>query len=147
MSTIHSRDGRTARAKRLGRGPGSGRGTTSGYGHKGAKSRSGRKRKAYFEGGQNPISVKVPKRGFNNKRFRKEYQVVNLAAIARIADQADVIDRELLLQKRIVRSAVLPLKVLGNGELDKEVTVRAHKFSKTARQKIEDAHGKAEDLV
>ncbi len=127
--------------KRIGRGPGSGRGKTAGRGHKGQKSRSGHSRRPGFEGGQMPLIRRVPKRGFTNI-FRKEYAVVNLARLAELDGE---ITPEVLVEKGMVRSG-LPVKVLANGDLDKKLTVSAHKFSKAARAKIEAAGGRCEVL-
>ncbi len=146
LNTVFSKDDKTKKAKRIGRGPGSGKGTTSGYGHKGARSRSGRKRKAYFEGGQNPISIKVPKRGFNNKRFRTDYQIINLSALSAVAETTDTIDKKTLVNHKLLDSTEVAVKILGNGELSKAVTIRADKFSKGAREKIEQINGKIEEL-
>jgi large subunit ribosomal protein L15 len=129
--------------KRVGRGPGSGLGKTAGRGHKGQRSRSGYSRRIGFEGGQMPLIRRVPKRGFTNI-FRKEYAVVNLDRLAEIQlDEGGDITPELLVEKGVVRSG-LPVKVLGNGEIDKALNVTAHKFSKSAQEKIEKAGGKCE---
>ena len=122
--------------KRVGRGPGSGLGKTAGRGEKGQKSRSGYSRRPGFEGGQMPLIRRVPKRGFTNI-FRTEYTVVNLAQLAGLEGE---IGPELLASRGLVRAG-RPLKVLGDGEVDSALTVRAHKFSKAARAKIEAAGG------
>ncbi len=127
--------------KRVGRGPGSGRGKTAGRGHKGQKSRSGHSRRPGFEGGQMPLIRRVPKRGFTNI-FRKEYAVVNLARLAELDGE---VTPEVLVEKGIARAG-LPVKILANGDLDKKLTVSAHKFSKAARAKIEAAGGRCEVL-
>jgi len=127
--------------KRIGRGPGSGTGKTAGRGEKGQKSRSGYSRRPGFEGGQMPLIRRVPKRGFTNI-FRTEYTVVNLAQLAGLEGE---IGPELLASKGLVRAG-RPLKVLGDGEVDSALTVRAHKFSKAARAKIEAAGGTCEEL-
>jgi len=127
--------------KRVGRGPGSGLGKTAGRGEKGQKSRSGYSRRPGFEGGQMPLIRRVPKRGFTNI-FRTEYTVVNLAQLAGLEGE---IGPELLASKGLVRAG-RPLKVLGDGEVDSALTVRAHKFSKAARAKIEAAGGTCEEL-
>ena len=133
-------------AKRLGRGIGSGLGKTSGKGTKGQNSRSGGGVRPGFEGGQMPLIRKLPRRGFNNKVFDKEYNVINVEVLNNFADDS-VITVELLKEKNII-SKVAPygLKVLGNGNLDKKLTVKASKFSETAIQKITKAGGQAEVL-
>ena len=125
--------------KRIGRGPGSGHGKTAGRGHKGQRSRSGFSQRAGFEGGQMPLVRRVPKRGFTNI-FRTEYQVVN---VARLADLKGEVTPESLVEQGLVRSGQ-PVKVLGNGEIATALKVKAHKFSATARAKIEAAGGSCE---
>jgi len=133
------------KGKRVGRGIGSGRGKTSGKGHKGAKARSGGGTyNPGFEGGQMPLMRRIPKRGFTNK-FRKEWNIINLSTIEtleRIKD-GSVVDKDFLVTNKIINKR-LPLKVLGKGKLKKSVTVKANAFSKTAKQAIEEAGGKAE---
>jgi large subunit ribosomal protein L15 len=127
--------------KRVGRGPGSGLGKTAGRGEKGQKSRSGYSRRAGFEGGQMPLVRRVPKRGFTNI-FRSEYAVINLAQLAGLEGE---VTPELLASRGLVRSG-RPLKVLGDGEIEAALAVKAHKFSKSARAKIEAAGGSCEEL-
>ena len=132
--------------KRLGQGIGSGTGKTAGKGHKGHKSRSGGGVRPGFEGGQMPLARRVPKRGFNNARFAVEYQVVNLESLAKKADKfegGEISARE-LYEARLIRSASLPVKLLGVGEVTRQFTVRVNAVSKSARQKIEAAGGKVE---
>ena len=131
--------------KRIGRGQGSGNGKTAGRGHKGAKSRSGFHYKRGFEGGQMPLHRRVPKRGFHNP-FRVEYEVVNLDTIDARFDAGTVVTPDLLREHRLVQSADKPVKVLGRGEIAKKLTVRAHKFSGKAAEKIAAAGGAAESL-
>jgi len=131
--------------KRIGRGQGSGNGKTAGRGHKGAKSRSGFHYKRGFEGGQMPLHRRVPKRGFHNP-FRVEYEVVNLDTIEARFDAGTVVTPELLREHRLVQSADKPVKVLGRGDIAKKLTVRAHKFSGKAAEKIAAAGGAAESL-
>ena len=144
MSLNNLRPPRGARRnrKRVGRGPGSGHGKTASRGSKGAKSRSGFRFKRGFEGGQMPLHRRVPKRGFNNK-WRKEYTAVNLEKLA-IFDAGTIVTPELLMQRGIVKNLRDGLKVLGDGELKEAITVRAHKFSARAQEKITAAGGKAE---
>src|ERR671936_906411 len=130
--------------KRIGRGQGSGSGKTATRGHKGAKSRSGFKFKRGFEGGQMPLHRRVPKRGFHNP-FRTEYVVVNLDTIAERFDANSVVTPELLRERGLVRSAG-QIKVLARGDISKKLTVRAHKFSGKAAEKIAAAGGAAEVL-
>ena len=134
--------GATKKTKRVGRGPGSGSGKTAGKGHKGQKARSGGVKGAGFEGGQMPLQRRIPKRGFKNI-FRKEYAVVNLSDLETMAG-TDVVTPDVLLQKGLIKDMKAGLKVLGMGELKAKITVRAHKFSKSAMEKIQAAGGKAE---
>jgi len=127
---------------RKGRGPGSGNGKTAGKGHKGQNARSGGGVRPGFEGGQIPLYRKHPKRGFNNK-FAKVYTVVNVEQLNVFEDGA-VVDLEALMAKRIVRKVVDGVKILGNGELTRKLTVKATVFSATAKEKIEAAGGKIE---
>ena len=133
-------------AKRKGRGAGSGNGKTAGKGHKGQNARSGGGVRVGFEGGQMPIYRRLPKRGFNNLRFTKTYQVVNVDALNDFEENA-VITSEELLKKGLISDVTAPVKFLGYGEIEvKGLTVKAAKFSATAAQKIEAAGGKAEVL-
>ena len=132
-------------AYRKGRGPGSGNGKTAGTGHKGQNARSGGGVRPGFEGGQLPLYRKLPKRGFNNAKFAKVYAIVNVAALNVFEDGA-VVDLAALLEKKIVRKANDGLKVLGNGELSKKLTVKATIFSASAKEKIEAAGGKIEEV-
>ncbi len=125
--------------KRLGRGPGSGLGKTAGKGHKGMLARSGSANVAGFEGGQMPLARRLPKRGFHNP-FRMEYVVVNLKTLSAL-DQH--VTPQVLYEKRIVKKQSRPIKILGVGELDKPMTIEAHKFSQSALRKIEQAGGQA----
>ena len=129
-------------AWRKGRGPGSGNGKTAGKGHKGQNARSGGGVRPGFEGGQIPLYRKLPKRGFKN-HFATEYTTVNISALNRFEDGA-VVDYETLLSAGIARKAADGLKLLGNGSLDKKLTVRAAAFTATAKEKIEAAGGKCE---
>ena len=130
-------------AWRKGRGAGSGNGKTAGKGHKGQNARSGGGVRPGFEGGQLPLYRKLPKRGFNNKRFATVYAIVNVEALNVFEDGA-VVDLEALMAKKIVRKANDGLKILGGGELTKKLTVKASVFSATAKEKIEAAGGKIE---
>ena len=132
--------------KRIGRGQGSGNGKTAGRGHKGAKSRSGYKFKRGFEGGQMPLHRRVPKRGFHNP-FRVEYEVVNLDTLVLKFDTGAVITPELLREHGIVSRGTNKVKILARGDVDKALTVRAHKFSGKAAEKIAAAGGTAEAIA
>jgi large subunit ribosomal protein L15 len=132
--------------KRIGRGHGSGNGKTAGRGHKGAKSRSGFKFKRGFEGGQMPLHRRVPKRGFHNP-FRVEYEVVNLDTLALKFEAGTVITPELLREHRLVPGGKALVKILARGDIAKALTVRAHKFSGKAAEKIAAAGGTAEALT
>jgi large subunit ribosomal protein L15 len=134
--------GAKKKAKRVGRGVGSGHGKTSTKGHKGQKARSGGVKGPGFEGGQMPLQRRIPKRGFTNI-FRKEYAIVNLGDLAR-AGGADPVTPELLMEKGLIKNIKDGVKVLGMGDFNEKVTVRAHKFSKSAVDKIQAAGGKAE---
>ena len=131
-------------AWRKGRGPGSGNGKTAGKGHKGQNARSGGGVRPGFEGGQLPLYRKLPKRGFKN-RFAVNYAIVNVSELNKFEDGA-VIDLATLVEKRIVRKPLDGLKVLGAGELTKKITVKATVFSATAKEKIEAAGGKIEEV-
>jgi large subunit ribosomal protein L15 len=135
--------GATHSRKRVGRGPGSGHGKTAGRGSKGQKSRSGYRHQRGFEGGQMPLHRRVPKRGFTNI-FRTEYDVVNLGALD-VFDAGDSITPEKLALRRLAHGR-RPIKILGDGELKKPLTVSAHKFSASARSRIEAAGGRCEVL-
>ncbi|MGB4313715.1 MAG: 50S ribosomal protein L15 [bacterium] len=128
--------------KRVGRGIGSGLGKTSGRGHKGQKARSGGGVRPGFEGGQNPLYVRLPKRGFKNI-FRKEFVEVNIEQLNRFADDT-IVTPELLLESGIIKKVKDGVKILGKGELEKKLEVRANRFSKSAVEKITAAGGKAE---
>ena len=134
--------GSTTAPKRLGRGVGSGLGKTSGKGHKGSEARSGGGKAQGFEGGQMKLVRRIPKRGFTNI-YAKEYATINLSALEAFEDGA-VVDAQALKNAGIVKNAKDGIKVLGNGELTKKLTVKAAKFSKSAAEKIEGNGGKAE---
>ena len=146
LSKLSPPPGATRRKKRVGRGEGSGTGVTAGRGHKGQKSRSGYKRKRGFEGGQMPLHRRVPKRGFHN-RFRVEYTVVNLDTLSERFEEGTEVTPERLRERRIVRDARAPIKVLARGELTKKLSVRAHKFSRRAAEAITSAGGHVEVLT
>lgn len=134
--------GSTTDAKRKGRGHGSGNGKTAGKGHKGQKARSGGSIRPGFEGGQTMLARRIPKRGFNNI-FATKYAIVNVADLDKFEDGA-VVDTNALMEKGIIKKELDGVKVLGNGEISKNLTVKAAKFSAAAKEKIEKAGGKAE---
>jgi large subunit ribosomal protein L15 len=146
LNTIKPKKGSTRASKRLGRGVGSGTGKTAGRGHKGAGSRVGGPHKPYFEGGQTSLIRRIPKRGFTNI-FKKEYQIVNIGDIDKIDAQGADIGSDVLLKSGLIKSKNKMIKVLGNGEMTKSLNIKAHAFSKSAREKIEKAKGKAEVLT
>lgn len=143
LHTLSPGPGSRREARRVGRGIGSGRGKTSGRGHKGQGARSGGGKGPGFEGGQTPLQIRLPKRGFNNKRFGRTYATVNIATLEQF-DADTVVTPELLVEKRVIRNAKDGIKVLGDGELTRALTVRAHAFSKSAAAKIEAAGGNIE---
>jgi large subunit ribosomal protein L15 len=143
LSNLRAPRKASEKRKRVGRGMGSGMGKTSTRGHKGQRSRSGSRIMRGFEGGQMPLHRRLPKRGFTNI-FKTEYEVVNLERLASLGESE--ITPELLRKAGVVRSRNTLVKVLGQGELSGAITVRAHKFSKSAQEKIEKAGGKVEVL-
>jgi len=131
-------------ARRVGRGPSSGSGKTSGKGHKGQKARSGGSVRPGFEGGQMPMQRRLPKRGFRNI-FRKEFAVLNLKDLAQLEDVSEITP-EVLVEKRLVGGKSQGIKLLGEGEISRPVTVRLHAVSGSAREKITAAGGKVEEI-
>ncbi len=144
LNELRPPKGSTHAKKRLGKGQGSGHGKTSGKGHKGQLARSGGKSRPWFEGGQMPLQRRMPKRGFTNI-FRKEYTIVNLDKLNGFEDGA-IVTPKLLKSVGIIKKWKDGVKILGNGELEKSLTVKAHRFSKSALSKIQDAGGKAEEI-
>ena len=144
LHTLKPAKGSTHSRRRLGRGPGSGLGGTSTRGHKGAMARSGYKKKIGFEGGQMPLARRLPKRGFDNA-WKKVYTVINLCTIEDYFEEGEDVTMDALVAKGLVKKVEqYGLKVLGNGELTKKVTVKANKFTGSAKEKIEKIGGKAE---
>jgi large subunit ribosomal protein L15 len=144
VAEILERAGKKPTRKRVGRGPGSGLGKTSGRGHKGAKSRSGWKRRYSYEGGQLPLIRRLPKRGFSNARFRVLYDVVNLSTLDEVFDSGSRVDLAALVARGVLKPRHGRLKVLGSGELSKKLTIAADRISESARQKVEKAGGSVE---
>jgi large subunit ribosomal protein L15 len=136
-------EGSKKKCKRVGRGVGSGHGKTSCKGHKGQKARSGGGKGAGFEGGQMPLQRRLPKRGFRNYPFSREYAVINLRDISKIND-VDIITPEVLVQRGMVRNTKDGLKILSEGEITRAITIKAHAFSSAAVDKITKAGGKTE---
>ena len=135
--------GSTTASKRLGRGVGSGLGKTSGKGHKGAKARSGGGKRPGFEGGQMPLYRRVPKKGFSNYPFKTVYETVNVERLE-VFENGDVVTPETLIEKGIIRKVCDGVKIMGNGDLTKKLTVKAAKFTAAAKEKIEAVGGTAE---
>ena len=136
-------EGSKKSVKRIGRGAGSGQGKTAGKGHKGQKARAGRGMRPGFEGGQMPLQRRIPKRGFNNI-FAKEIVAVNVAALDKAFEDGATVTVDALIEKGLIKKALDGVKVLGNGEISKKLTVQVNSFSDSAKQKIEAAGGKAE---
>ena len=136
--------GSTKSAWRKGRGVGSGNGKTAGRGHKGQNARTGGGVRPGIEGGQIPLYRRLPKRGFTNSLFKKEYAIINLETLDKLFNDGDAVSMETLLEKGVIRKELNGLKVLGRGEITKKLTVKAAIFSASAKEKIEAAGGKAE---
>lgn len=144
LQDLRPAEGSTHKAKRLGQGPGSGKGKTAGKGNKGDKARTGGGVRPGFEGGQMPLTRRTPKRGFNNYRFAKVFQVVNLEALDKKFDAGAEIDSEAMYNARVIRKKNIPVKILAGGELTKALKVKAAAFSAEAAKKIEAAGGSHE---
>ena len=143
LNNLPKNAGSTHRGKRVGRGPGSGLGKTSGRGENGQKSRSGASIPAVFEGGQTPLFRRLHKRGFSNAKFKVRYATINVGDLNRFKD-GEVITPELLKELGIVKKQLAGVKVLGDGTLEKKVTIKAHRFTQSALKKIEESGSKAE---
>ena len=135
--------GKHKRRRRVGRGTGSGLGKTCGRGHKGQSSRAGKNQQITKEGGQMPLFRRLPKRGFNNANFARRYSIVNVSQLEKF-DEGCQVTPEILCQAGLIDSADVMVKILGDGELNRKLTVLAHKFSRSAQQKITSAGGAAE---
>jgi len=146
INELKPAEGSKRKPKRIGRGLGSGHGRTSTKGHKGQKARSGGAKGPGFEGGQMPLQRRTPKRGFTNAPFKKVYSIVNLDDLNKIIDNVEVITPEVLLEKGIIKKIKDGVKILGNGDIKKSITIKTHAISKSARQKIESKGGKVEVL-
>ena len=141
LDSLKPSKGSIKNKKRIGRGHGSGLGKTSGRGHKGAGQRSGNKRRPWFEGGQMPLARRLPRRGFTNI-FKEEIQIVNISDLNRIEKNSEI-DPVVLQENGMIRSSLKPVKILGEGDIDKKLNVTASAFSASAKNKIEKAGGKA----
>lgn len=140
LNNLSPTKGSTHKKKRVGRGPGSGLGKTAGRGHKGQKSRSGYSKKIGFEGGQMPLQRRLPKRGFTNI-FKKKWLEISLAKLEESFNAGDEITPEVLHEKGLIKKAKHDLVILGNGNISKALKISAHRFTKTAREKIEKVGG------
>ena len=139
LDSLKPSKGSIKNKKRIGRGHGSGLGKTSGRGHKGAGQRSGNKRRPWFEGGQMPLARRLPRRGFTNI-FKEEIQIVNISDLNRIEKNSEI-DPVVLQENGMIRSSLKPVKILGEGDIDKKLNVKASAFSASAKNKIEKAGG------
>jgi large subunit ribosomal protein L15 len=146
LNNLKPAKGSTHKKKRVGRGPGSGLGKTSGRGHKGQKSRSGYSSRPGFEGGQMPLQRRLPKRGFTNI-FKKQWIEISLAKIDANFNDGDEITPDVLHERGLIKKAKHDLVILGNGEVSKALKISAHRFTKTAKDKIEKAGGSATEIV
>ena len=145
LNNLHPAPGSTHKKKRLGRGPGSGLGKTSGKGHKGQKSRSGYSSRPGFEGGQMPLQRRLPKRGFTNI-FKKQWIEIGLGKIEQNFNAGDEVTPEILHERGLIKKAKHDLVILGTGEITKSLKISAHRFTKSAREKIEKAGGTATEI-
>ena len=139
LDSLKPAKGSIKNRKRIGRGHGSGLGKTSGRGHKGAGQRSGNKKRPWFEGGQMPLARRLPRRGFTNI-FKEKFQIVNISDLIKIEKNSNI-DAVVLYENGFVRSSLKPVKILGDGKIDKKINVTASAFSNTAKNKIEKAGG------
>lgn len=146
LNEIKPAHGSKKSSKRLGRGCGGGTGCTAGHGNNGHKARSGSTNKLYFEGGQTPLSRRLPKRGFHNN-FKVSYQIVNVGALDGLNVGEKEITVDVLFDQGLIHKKEMPVKILGDGDLTKPFVIKVHSFSKSAREKIEKAKGKAEVVV
>lgn len=146
LNNLKPASGSTHKKKRVGRGPGSGLGKTAGKGHKGQKSRSGYSSKIGFEGGQMPLQRRLPKRGFTNI-FKKKWLEVSLAKLEESFNAGDEITPEILHERGLIKKAKHDLVILGSGEISKALKISAHRFTQTAKEKIEKAGGSITEIV
>ncbi len=146
IDDVHRGITKKKKRKRVGRGPGSGHGKTAGRGHKGYYSRAGASRRTGFEGGQTPMFRRIAKRGFNNRQFAADVAIVNVSALERAFEDGATICPDALFEKGLASKRCDVIKVLGNGNLTKKMTVKAHRFSKSAEEKIAAAGGTVERI-
>jgi ribosomal protein L15, bacterial/organelle len=146
LNNLHPAKGSTHKKKRVGRGPGSGLGKTAGRGHKGQKSRSGYSSRTGFEGGQMPLQRRLPKRGFTNI-FKKQWLEISLAKLEENFNAGDQVTPEILHERGLIKKAKYDLVILGTGEVTKVLNISAHRFTKTAKEKIEKVGGTATEIV
>lgn len=146
LNNLHPAEGSTHKKKRVGRGPGSGLGKTAGRGNKGQKSRSGYSAKVGFEGGQMPLHRQLPKRGFTNI-FKKEWIEISLAVIEKNFEAGAEVNPEVLHERGLIRKAKHDVVVLGNGDVTKALKISAHRFTKSAKEKIEKAGGSVVEIT
>ena len=139
LDSLSPEKGSVSKRKRIGRGHGSGLGKTSGRGHKGAGQRSGNKKRAWFEGGQMPLARRLPRKGFTNI-FKEKFQIVNVGDITNLKD-GSVVDPVVLKDIGLIRSSLKPVKILGNGSIEKKIKISASAFSNVAKEKIKKAGG------
>ena len=139
LDSLFPTKGSVKKKKRIGRGRGSGLGKTSGRGHKGSGQRSGNKKRPWFEGGQMPLARRLPRRGFKNI-FKENFQIVNISDIVKIKNVTKI-DPVVLNENGLIRSSLKPVKILGEGEIDKKINITASSFSEAAKNKIENAGG------
>ena len=147
LDDVHRGIQKRRKRKRIGRGPGSGHGKTSGRGHNGYFSRSGSSKRVGFEGGQMPLARRIAKRGFSNKRFAPKVAIINLSALQKAFQTGDVVNPETLIEKGLVKGRFDLIKILGNGDLTKKLTVSAHRFSKAAEEQITAQGGTVERIM
>ena len=147
LDDVHRGIHKHRKRRRIGRGTGSGRGKTSGRGHNGYYSRAGSSRRTGFEGGQMPLARRIDKRGFNNKQFAAVVAIVNVAALDAVFDDGATVNPQTLAEKGLVSGRFDEVKILGNGELAKRLSVEVHRFSKSAEEKITGAGGTVSRLA
>ena len=147
IDDVHRGIQKRRKRKRIGRGTGSGHGKTAGRGHKGYGSRAGASKQVGYEGGQMPLFRRIAKRGFNNNQFAAKVAIVNVSSLERAFEDGAVVNAEALAEKGLAKGQFDVIKILGNGALTKKLTVQAHRFSKSAEQKIAASGGTVEKIV
>ncbi len=147
LDDVHRGIQKHRKRKRIGRGPGSGHGKTSGRGHNGFYSRAGSSKRRGYEGGQMPLARRIAKRGFSNKRFQLEVAIVNVKALNEVFEDGATVNPQTIVEKGLASNGFDVIKILGNGELSKKLTVEAHRFSKSAEEKITAQGGTIERIL